>query len=179
VAVPQGGFLSGAGQDADNQWTQIPTPVMAKRKGTRKGKEEERYHGFGHSTRRTRVQGEPARWGTHKLRWAYHAAGRQTEGSSRPGEVSTATSRHDKRCHRTFCNAEGYYEHAESEEEKGTWCTYVTSLYEGERLAADKGIAIRGIGVLLPKIAGEKHGEVFVGGRCVRERSEGGARGRR
>jgi hypothetical protein len=54
----------------------------------------------------------------------------------------------------------------------------VTSLYEGERFAADKGVAIRGIGVLLPKIAGEEHGQVFVGGRCLRgKRSEGGARG--
>jgi hypothetical protein len=71
--------------------------------------------------------------------------------------VSIVTSRPDKRCHRTFCNAEGEnHQHAETKEEE-RW-TYVTSLYEGERLAADEGVAVRGINVLLPKIAGEKHG---------------------
>jgi len=39
VAVPQGGFLNGVGQDDDNQWMRIPTLVMATRKGTKKGKE--------------------------------------------------------------------------------------------------------------------------------------------
>jgi hypothetical protein len=37
---------------------------------------------------------------------------------------------------------------------KGADCTYVTSLHEGEGLAAEEGIAVGGVGVLLPEIAG-------------------------
>jgi len=46
----------------------------------------------------------------------------------------------------------------------------VTSLHEGEGLAAKKGVAVVGIGVLLPEIAGQKNGQVFVGGDRGRNR---------
>jgi hypothetical protein len=37
----------------------------------------------------------------------------------------------------------------------------VTSLHEGEGLAAKKGVAVVGIGVSLPEITGQKNGQVF------------------
>jgi hypothetical protein len=55
--------------------------------------------------------------------------------------------------------------------------TMVTSLHEGEWPAAHKGVAVGGVGVLLPEIAGEKNGEVFIGGDGGKGR-EGGAGGR-
>lgn len=36
--------------------------------------------------------------------------------------------------------------------------TYVASLHEGEGLTADKGVAVRGIGIFLPKGAWEENG---------------------
>jgi hypothetical protein len=34
----------------------------------------------------------------------------------------------------------------------------MTSVYEGEGLATDKGVAVGGIDILLPEIAGKKYG---------------------
>ena len=53
----------------------------------------------------------------------------------------------------------------------------MTSLHEGEGLSADEGVAVGGVGVLLPEVAGQKNGEVFVGGDGGKGR-EGGAGGR-
>jgi hypothetical protein len=52
----------------------------------------------------------------------------------------------------------------------------VTSLHEGEGLAAKKGVAVVSIGVLLPEIAGQKNGQVFVGGDRGKQ-SKGGTEG--
>ena len=57
--------------------------------------------------------------------------------------------------------------------------TYMASLDEGEGLAAEEGVAVGSINVLLPEIAGLKHGQVFI--RCGSmggERLERGARRR-
>lgn len=42
----------------------------------------------------------------------------------------------------------------------------MTSFHEGEGFAADKSVAVRSIGVLLPEIARKENGEVFIGCGC-------------
>ena len=57
--------------------------------------------------------------------------------------------------------------------------TYMASLDEGEGLAAEEGVTVGSINVLLPEIAGLKHGQVLIGcGSLGGERLERGA-GRR
>lgn len=61
VAVSEGGSESGAAWVAEGYWVRTPMTAKATRMTTGKGSEVEWCRGFGHNTRRTRVQGEEAR----------------------------------------------------------------------------------------------------------------------
>lgn len=72
-----------------------------------------------------------------------------------PAGALSAKSKHDRRYRHTFCNAaEGIDVSTRGLGRRGDKCTYMASLDEGEGLAAEEGIAVGSIGVLLPEIAG-------------------------
>jgi hypothetical protein len=157
--VPGAMFVSGAGSVDESRRMQILTLEKAAATRSRmRASEGEWCRGFVHGTRRTHVQGEPARLGTRTSRLTYHAGGRQTTAMSCRGGALCARSRHDNRCHRTFYNAtegkEPQFSTRGLGKRQGAECTYVTSLHEGEGLAAEEGVAVGGVGVLLPEIAG-------------------------